>query len=46
LAVLEEETHELRNRRQTTREIDSFIGELRAKLATIEASDQTGSLAT
>jgi len=45
LAALEEQSVDLKSRRQTMREIDFFIGQLHTQLASIEASDQSGSLA-
>lgn len=45
LAALEEQSEDLKGRRQTLREIDFFIGQLHTQLASIQASDQTGTLA-
>jgi hypothetical protein len=46
LAALEERSEDLKNRRQTIRGIDYFIGQLHTQLASIEASDQSSTLAT
>jgi prefoldin subunit 5 len=45
MAAMEEQSEELKTRRQAQRDIDYFIGQLRTQLASIEASDQTGAVA-
>jgi hypothetical protein len=45
MAAMEEQSEELKARRQAQRDIDYFIGQLRTQMASIEASDQTGAVA-